>query len=267
MRAFARSRSLSALSVSAALLGRVAAVSALASAAALFSLAGCNSITGAGELRLVDKDDIEDDDNSSGNGGNGPTGSGGAGGTGGTPSACVYPTENVGEKVGEVAPGSLKWDGYAEWTSEEAQISEISLESYYDCDGSKGINALLILTSATWCGVCDGEAQKLNEHMANGWKEMGIRVLTLMIEDATSKPATTKTAFAWKTAASHELMSTAVAADPGFSFAPSGGGSIGLPYTLVIDPRTMQFVEIQQGSSGSYPELEALAQKNAQSAP
>ena len=45
------------------------------------------------------------------------------------------------------------------------------------------------------------------------------------------------------------------------------GGSIGLPYTLVIDPRTMQFVQIQQGSSGGYPDLEALAQKNAKPTP
>lgn len=265
MRAFARARSQSVLSVSAAWLVRAASVACLA------LLWGCNSITGAGELRLVDRDELEDDDdnNSSGNGGAAPTGGGGVGvgGAGGTPTACTYPTENIGESVGQVAPGSFKWSGYAEGTTMATEISEISIDSYHDCDGSKGINALLILTSATWCGVCDGEAQMLNEYMDGGWKDMGIRVLTLMIEDATSKPATTQTAFAWKNAANHKLVSTAVAADPGFSFAPSMGGSIGLPYTLVIDPRTMQFVQIQQGSSGGYPELESLAQKNAQPTP
>jgi hypothetical protein len=68
----------------------------------LFSGA-CNAITGAGDLRLKDMDEEEDDSNTSGGvitggtqGAGGGGGAGGAGGAGGGMTACTYPRSSSG---------------------------------------------------------------------------------------------------------------------------------------------------------------------------
>ena len=262
MRAEDRSRRRSFLPISAMWLSRVASVSAMLGA---MSLMACNSVTGAGDLRLKDPDEFDEDDGDDTDSNNNPSGGSTNPTTGGGATACKYPAGTYGNQLNDVVSPELTWQGFAEGSKAETELSDIKISDYYDCDGKQGTNAVLILQSATWCGYCDEEAQQLNARMEESWKAMGIRVLTLMIEDATSNPATTKTAYEWKSTPSHDLVSTAVVADPSFSFAPDvpPGESIGLPVILVLDPRTMQITAVQQGSSGSYPELEALAKKNA----
>jgi hypothetical protein len=226
----------------------------------------CNAVTGAGDLRLRDVEEEEDEDTNNGETTQGAGGMGGAGGAGGGATACAYPepVEGVyGKEIGDTVSNVYKWEGYAEGTTDAAQTSTISIESYLDCDGSKGINALMIATSGEWCGNCQAEASELNANMQNKWEAMGVRVLTLMAQDINYDPATIETAFTWKS--KFNLDTTAVGVDPPISFAPAGGGSIGLPLIVVIDPRTMKIVHKQEGYSPSHPELEALAAQNASS--
>lgn len=241
-------------------------------AASMVLLSACNAITGVGDLRLKDVDEEEDEGSSGGQvlSGGGPT----SGGTGvgssvassssGGMTACTYPEGVYGKQLGDIVSPSLVWDGYLEDATDVSQVSEISIKDYFDCDGSKKINALLVLESATWCPVCEGEAKDAYSQMTtpNGWADKGIRVLTLMVQNLSGQAATTDTAYDWK----QELQPTgiAVAADPGMSLAiPDQMGGVGLPYIVVIDPRTMEVVLSQSGSSGNHNELEALAAKNA----
>jgi hypothetical protein len=260
---------------------RVALVFALFAGLAGF---GCNSITGADGL-LIDHE-IEEDDGDDGDGdgdttGGDPTGgqggataaaagpgattSAGPGGTGASgPGAtassggpqCDYPTSNVGITIGATVSGNLSWQGYPEGSS---QAATISIQDYYDCDGSKGVNAILLLNSATWCGNCQQEASDLNANIAGGWAAAGIKVITLMVQNQSSQPATLPTAQQWKD--NFGLTTSAVVADPNFSFA--GSGTIGLPLELIVDPRTMQIVDRQEGYSGVHTKLEQLAAQNA----
>ena len=244
-------------------------------AGSLLLSGACNAITGAGDLRLKDMDEEEDDSNTSGGvitggtqGAGGGGGAGGAGGAGGGMTACTYPeapVDGYGKEIGDTVSNTYAWQGYVEGTTDAAQSSEISIESYLDCDGSKGINALLIVESAEWCPNCKEEAKQLNSNMQNKWEAMGIRVLTLMAQKLDSSPATLQTAFKWKT--DYNLMSSAVAVDPPITFTPPGASSLGLPLIVVVDPRTMKIVHTQEGYSPSHPELETLAQQNASSAP
>jgi hypothetical protein len=172
---------------------------------------------------------------------------------------CEYPSENVGKETGDTVEGSLTWEGYADGATE---TSDVSIMDYHDCSGRKGINAILAVQSATWCGVCQAEAQDIAANMKSGsWPGMGIRVLTLMIQDADESPATLATALNWRN--EFDLSDTVVAADPSFSFEPSGT-EVGLPVIIVIDPRDMQVLDVQQGASGEHNLLESLAEKNAQ---
>lgn len=242
---------------------------------ALPLVAACNAITGAGDLRLKNTDEDEETTSSGGmtsgvlSGGTsgGATGSSSSstGGTSssssssGSASVCEYPTGGtVGEKVGNTLPQTMKWPGYPEGTT---TLGEVRVEDLYDCDGKKGVNAILFIGASGTCGICIQEAQELNARMQNSWGPMGIHVVTLVLADGQGAPANADDALTWKE--QFNLLDTSVAADPGITFAePGPDGVIGTPLITVVDPRTMEVVYKQEGSSGQYPELEALAQKN-----
>jgi hypothetical protein len=170
---------------------------------------------------------------------------------------CTYPASNFGDKKGNVAPPMHTWQGYVNDSSTEVPVK---IEDFYDCDGTRGINAVLIDTSAVWCEACQQEATDMSANLAGAWKDLGIRVLTLIDEDAQSMPATSAIALAWKT--KYKLDRSTVAADPADTFLNIGESTIGLPLLTLVDPRTMQIVDVQEGYSGNYSSLLALAAKN-----
>lgn len=91
------------------------------------------------------------------------------------------------------------------------------------------------------------------------WGPMGIRVVTLLVDGPDEGPPNVNGALTWKN--QYKLTDVAVVADPGFSMVE--GGSVGTPQMTVVDPRTMRVEFVQQGFSGSFAQLEAVANKNA----
>lgn len=192
-------------------------------------------------------------------GSSGASGAGSSGASGAGAASCEYPATSgeFGAVVGAVVPGSLQWQGFAENTESEGTVR---IADYFDCDGSKGIHALLLDTSATWCFPCKGEAQDIHDKVAESWGAKGIRVITLMFEDASNQPAVVDTARDWRD--TYQLQATAVVADPDFSFAPPGN-SYALPFRVVVDPRTMKIVAIPEKIGDETPILEDLAAQNS----
>jgi hypothetical protein len=163
---------------------------------------------------------------------------------------------------GTPAP-SLSWQG----SSESGAITTISLSDYYDPDGSKGINALFVDQSAAWCDVCQGLAQQLSQNAKGTWRTQGIHLLTLITQAVDRSPATVDTAVAWKQ--HFGLDGSAVAADPMVSFRQTIGEQLApYPYQVIIDPRTLQVVNVNAGWDGStdFPDVDALAAMNAMGA-
>ncbi|MBK9001698.1 MAG: hypothetical protein IPM35_38745 [Myxococcales bacterium] len=185
----------------------------------------------------------------------GATASGGAGGgpTGGT--NCVYPSGPYGVSVGKVVDPKLSWQGYVKGS---ATPTTISISDYFDCDGTRGVNALFLSQAALWCGACQTEASALNGHMSGGWTQKGIEVLVLVIEDKLGNPAQLKHAESWKN--TFKAQGWSVAADPAFSF--QGPGSNGLPLGIIVDPRTMKIVDKSSGYDPYNTTLVQLATKN-----
>jgi hypothetical protein len=183
-------------------------------------------------------------------------GAGGAGG-GSTTVACQYPQGPYGLGQGNTVEPTLTWQGFAEGMS---QSSAVSIDAYHDCDGSKGIDAVLFDVSAMWCEACQVEASDLASRMKT-WTGQGIHVVTLVIEDAPGMPATVATAQAWRTM--FKLDQTATLADPAVALVSKAvAGSLGLPYQILVDPRTMTITSTQEGYSGDYSALTSLAAKN-----
>ena len=192
------------------------------------------------------------DQNGAGGGGFG----GGAGSGGPPPSNCPYPPEPFGKSPNQTVGPSLQWDGFRDG---DGTPTTISIQEYFDCDGSRGINAVLLVSAAQWCPNCQKESSELNNHLAGDWGAMGIKVLVLMVQDLNSNPATFQTAQAWFSR--YQPRGWSVVADPNFYFAKPGTN--GVPVNMVVDPRNMMILNRQDGYSPAYPLLEQVAQTNA----
>jgi hypothetical protein len=187
--------------------------------------------------------------------------SGGTGATGGVPTSCDYPPGPYGVHTGDLVDAAAVWEGFPAG----ATVAQTMVPSdYLDCDGSKGIHALLILQSATWCAPCQIEAAALQGKLDQGWSDLGVAVLTLMVEQQPEQPATVATAQAWKN--EFGLSSAAVAADPQFTFDAFDFDKhiphSGFPTQLLVDPRTMKIVVRQDSDIPLDAQVEQLAADN-----
>lgn len=173
---------------------------------------------------------------------------------------CAYPTAQVGVGKGDTVRDQLHWEAYVDGAT---STTDVEASDYLDCTGVKGINALLVIQSATWCGFCEQEAEHISQHMADAedWPAKGIMAVTLMVEDLDSSPATVRTALNWRN--KFKLNNSVVAADPNISFVDPTVGEFGLPVVVVVDPRTMEIIDTQQGYSDDFSLLESTARKNA----
>jgi hypothetical protein len=157
-------------------------------------------------------------------------------------STCVYPAGPYGTAVGDVIDPSLSWQGYVE---DGTQAATVGVKEYYDCDGTRGVTALLLDESATWCVNCVNEAHQIGPEEA-AWESQGVHVVTLMAQDQQTDPATLGTALSWRN--EYALTSGAVCADPQWTLKLWGGAGPsgnGFPTNILIDPRTMKIVSIQ----------------------
>jgi len=185
-----------------------------------------------------------------------------ASGDAGTALACNgYPQGPYGTTVGTTIQPGYAWQGYA---PKAASSSTISSQDLSDCDGSKGINAIVLDVSAVWCAACQSQAADMKQLFAE-YDQLGVRVVTMIVQDASSAPATVQTAEQWRQ--QYGLDDITVVADPSFSLQPSSSGSINLPMTVLVDPRTMKIVGTRQGYMSAYPitppaDVVALAKKN-----
>ena len=180
---------------------------------------------------------------------------GGSGGVGAGPTGCPWPSGAIGNTVGMTLPQGLTWQGYRDGSS---AVETISVEDYFDCDGTRGINAVLFSSQSWNCGACQIEASELEGKMAV-WLGQGIKVVVLLLRNVYEQPASTTEVFQWKN--QWGLSSMAVVADPDMELLTPNSG--GIPQNTVVDPRTMQVVHVESGYDGDIAELLSLAAANA----
>ena len=181
-----------------------------------------------------------------------------------TTNACAqgYPAGPYGNSPGDVVNPSFAWQGYLPGAS---AVTTVTPGDLFDCDGSKGINAIVFDVAAEWCGACQSQAANMNA-LSSQDTMLGIDMVTLLVQDASQAPATTTTAQQW--IQQYSLTDVTVCADPGFSFQPAGASMVQLPLTIVVNPRTMVIVQVTQGYVAAYPispdpEAVAVAQENS----
>jgi hypothetical protein len=169
--------------------------------------------------------------------------SAGSGAEGHGASACSYPPGPYGTTVGAVVDPTLSWQGYLD---DGTTATTVTMKDYYDCDGSQGVDAVLVDEAAQWCADCASQASNLAPQVSTSWKSQGVHVITLLAEDEQENPATLATALSWRN--EYSLTAGAVCADPKWTtklWGHASGGGNGFPTNVVIDPRTMKIVAIQ----------------------
>jgi hypothetical protein len=190
--------------------------------------------------------------NDGGDGGQSVSGSGGT-----TPSACKYPPGPYGIHTNETVSGSLSWQGFVDGGT---TATTVAMSDYFDCDGKKGINAVLLDTSAVWCANCQTQSSQLQSTMQTTWAGLGVKVLVLMWQDASTGPATLGDAAAW-TQTYGLGAGFSVVVDVAFTFADPNS-SVGLPRNMLLDPRTMRIITEADGQGGNVDQVVAEFARN-----
>ncbi|MEP7051926.1 MAG: redoxin domain-containing protein [Pseudomonadota bacterium] len=118
---------------------------------------------------------------------------------------------------------------------DQSALQDIAFSDYYDPTGSKGLELILIDTSAVWCSACrtehEGLAAKNQQYAARG-----LRIVGTLFQDAKRDPASLKDLAAWvETFKSNFPMLL----DPDYqlgAYAPADTA----PLNLVVNARTMK---------------------------
>jgi hypothetical protein len=225
---------------------------------------GVALLSGCGPSRANDDDDdgggktlAGSTSSTSGSGGatSGPSGAGGSTGSG-PPQACTWPEGPYGNDTDDTVPDNFTWQGYP---ANSDAVGSVSIQDYFDCDGSRGVNAVLLITSQFNCPACSEESRELEGLMNGSWEALGIEVAVLILDNPTDGYPSIQDAEIWKQ--EYGLESVAVVIDPNFLMVP--GTSVGTPMQSVIDPRTMRVHYRVEGLPPTYSVLESLAAQNA----
>lgn len=168
-----------------------------------------------------------------------------------------YPAGPYGKKEGAVFP-PLSFSGYRDGST---TWTKLDMREYFDPDGSKGIRGVLVVAAAQWCGVCQNEVKWVTSAYVTNYRDEGARFLTTLLQDGDHRPATQATATLWR---DNYSIPHAVAIDPTLDTLPNDMGVLSLPYTYVIDPRTMRITKVTSAAQTppTIPALDAVLAKN-----
>ena len=183
--------------------------------------------------------------------------------------ASGYPAGPYGSAEGATVENFLFTQGWMDPEAagyDPAKLAPIQLSDFYDPDGTKGIEILLINTAAVWCSACkaehggSGSTKNLNDHF-NELSPKGFRILSLLFQDAQSQPPTADHLVAWTTSFETHFP---MALDPEFQMGRYASAETA-PLNMVVDARTMKILKKYIGDKSAviWPYIENELDKRA----
>jgi hypothetical protein len=140
--------------------------------------------------------------------------------------------------VGVTLDPSLTFQGFAPGASSP---STVHLSDLNNCDGSHpDIHAIVVDSSAVWCGPCQQVAQDfVNLVIPQGWGPNGVKIFTVVVENASHQPAAVSDAQWWLS----QFKETTgwVSADPNQSFLEAGAHQI--PRLMLVDAKKFKVID------------------------
>ena len=178
-------------------------------------------------------------------------------------STANYPAGPYGVRVGSTL-ADASFFGYA--SASDQTLKLVSFHDYYDPDGSKGIKLIYFSAGAIWCPPCNSEAADLANAKDGGvggaaqlTAKLGVQFLQNLTQGASrdsSYAANEKDLQSWLK--SHPLPFP-VFLDPTRKLQIYFDAN-GIPFGMIIDPRTMKILRTTDGWFGSDSSLSAAEQ-------
>jgi hypothetical protein len=156
-----------------------------------------------------------------------------------------YPPPPYGSALGAVIENHrfLGWSRPTAVDFDEARLEEVSLASFYDPTGDKGIRYVVLTSTAVWCGVCRLEYDDFRSGRVAEYGQQGVVFFGALFEDNDGR-----------TARPSDLTLWANAFDVDFPFVLDPAFKLGAffdreatPMTMVIDASTMKVVWLETG--------------------
>lgn len=151
--------------------------------------------------------------------------------------SCSLPSGPFGFRRGDTVDPSFSFQAYAPG---DAGTKTYTMGDFFDCDGSRGINAIYVEESEQGCIPCENEEMDIEPLMKGSWGADGVTILVLMNRDDKGQIATLATASLVRSA--FGLVDVPVGVDPAWVFAETGELSA-YPTNVVIDPRTLRVLD------------------------
>jgi AhpC/TSA family len=164
-----------------------------------------------------------------------------------------YPSGPYGAEIGSVIE-DFSFEGMRDPTSSRV-LESISFRDFYDPDAKRGINLLLLNTSAAWCQPCQIEHDDLPARVEK-YAPQGFVVFSMLFQSAQNTPADEKTLEVWVESFDTNFP---IALDPSYQMGRYGPAGTP-PLNLVVDPRDMtilaRFIGNQEGPMWEFIEKE-----------
>jgi hypothetical protein len=178
-------------------------------------------------------------------------------GTGQNPhTAKPYPAGPYGIGKGSII-ADYKFVGYVNSVANNTALAEIQMADFYNPDGN-GVyeegslfpvgtmkpKALMIPVASVWCGPCNYEADAVLPGLYAEYAPLGGQFLANIADGATpGKAATQKSLYNW---ANKYDVNYPITIDPTYKLGALFEADA-FPANMIIDPRTMEIVEVISG--------------------
>ncbi|MCH2110667.1 MAG: redoxin domain-containing protein [Polyangiaceae bacterium] len=178
-------------------------------------------------------------------------------GGGGAP-ADLYPPGPYGTNEGDTLR-DLEFEGYPTPDSEQ-KLELIRLGDFYDPQGDKGYQLLLLNTAAAWCQPCRIEHADLPNRLEE-YGPQGLVAFSLLYQNNNGEPPDETTLKTWTDSFG---INFPMALDPSYQMGLYGPAETP-PLNLIVDPRDMRllkrFIGNQEGPMWAFIEAELAARQ------
>ena len=162
--------------------------------------------------------------------------------------AVSYPAGPYGMEVGSVIANLsfLGWRDPVASAYDANALERVSFSDFYDPDGEKGLEVIVVNASAVWCGVCQRElADMKSTSVYSRFRQAGVEIIGTLFEDAVGNPATPEDLMYWGNSTRRSIEFPLVL-DPGLKMG-AYFTSDATPLNLVIDARSMRIMHAFMG--------------------
>jgi hypothetical protein len=162
------------------------------------------------------------------------------------PDGTPYPTTNVGDSIGQVAP-DFAMRGYPN-ANRDGGMQVVSFADLFDPTG-KDHKVIYLSVAATWCSACVEEAQQITRALPT-YGPKGVVVVEVLVAGASAGYGPSQAELDGWLGTTHATW-TVLADVRGRRM--NQLGLLGVPSSMLIDARTMKIIHASLGAPNDLP--------------